>query len=264
MDKSSHSHSRSTSSVSPRSVNSLDLRPELDRFRIGSESQKLRKDTTIVTGHQRQRSMEVQRSFIYPPSFNYPPARPSPLPKRPSHLFHEQLKRTEPMSQFNRENSLRSSSSSTVISQKRSHYQPRSPCSSVTTGILPMDSNTPNSPSIDGSPSEASKYKVAAVSNPIVPKYSDSKAKGTPVRNRPDANESSVTESSSPYREYNNIPPITSYHEQVSYAYWTECLKVNFTTDTMHHSRMGTIIGVVIHPGARKCPGGPKGLPLCY
>ena len=221
IDKSSHSHSRSNSSISPRSVNSMELpnqRSDLSRFRIGSESQKLRRDNPqIVSGHQRQWSMEAPRSF------NYDSSRSSPLPslKRPTHLFqHEQLKRTEPVPQFNRENSLRSSSNSTATSQKRSLHHPRSsPSSSVTTGILPMET-TPNSPSLDESLSEANRHKPAPGSNPIVPKYSDSKAKGTPVRSarmdvEPLNGSSAVEDSVSPYREYNNIP-VSPYTNQVS------------------------------------------------
>ena len=234
-DKNSHSHSKSNSSISPKSVNSLELpsqRSDLDRFRVGSESQKLRRDNPIVvTGHQRQRSVEVPRFSNYHPSHH----SPLPGPKRPTHLLHhEQLKRTEPLPQFNRENSLRSSSSSTAISQKRSIYQPRSsPCSSVTTGILPMEIKTPNSPSADGSTSEASRHITATGSNPIVPKYSDSKAKGTPVRSaRMELDEASVVDSTSPYREYSNTP-VTPYTVQVSFEYYSEC-RNRYTTQQFH------------------------------
>ena len=137
IDKSPRSQSRSTCSTSPRSLNSLDLssqRADLNRHRVGSESQKLKRDNPFVS-HQRQWSMEAPRSL------NSIIHRPSPVPylTKPSHLSHEQLKRTEPMFLFNRDNSLRSSSGS-VVSQRRSVYQPRSsPSGSVATGTLPIE-----------------------------------------------------------------------------------------------------------------------------
>ena len=221
IDRSPRSQSRSTSSTSPRSLNSLDLssqRADLDRFRVGSESQKLKRDNPFVSsGHRRQWSMEAPRSL------NSIPHRPSPVPylTEPSHLSHDQLKRTEPPFNFNRENSLRSSSGSTVVSQRRSVYQPRSsPSGSIATGTLPIETPTPD-PSLAGSVSETNRTKHSTTSTKtIVPKYSESKAKGTPVRTArteiAPRHDSEMDDGTSPYRHYDHPSEFNHFLDQVS------------------------------------------------
>ena len=221
IDRSPRSQSRSTSSTSPRSLNSLDLssqRADLDRFRVGSESQKLKRDNPFVSsGHRRQWSMEAPRSL------NSIPHRPSPVPylTKPSHLSHDQLKRTEPTFNFNRENSLRSSSGSTVVSQRRSVYQPRSsPSGSIATGTLPIETPTPD-PSLAGSVSETNRTKHSTTSTKtIVPKYSESKAKGTPVRTArteiAPRHDSEMDDGTSPYRHYDHPSEFNHFLDQVS------------------------------------------------
>ncbi|KAI6648469.1 hypothetical protein LOD99_8101 [Oopsacas minuta] len=209
-------YSRSTSSTSPKSINSIDMsaqKPELSRYRIGSESQKVKRDNPYITsGHQRQWSMEV------PHSVNSITARPSPLPNlgRPAHLSHEQLRRTEPSSHFNRENSLRSSSGSTIVSQRLGGYQHHSSPGFVT-GTLPIEISTPD-PSTTGSTSEMSRHKLSSSSKTIIPKYSESKAKGTPVRTArmeiESHMDSKMDDSISPYRDYKHPSDFTHFVDQ--------------------------------------------------
>ena len=175
-------YARSISS-SPRSTMSSEPSTsghDFNRTRIGSESQKIKRDNTYIpASHQRHKSLEV------PHSSESKQSRYSLTPKKPAHVPHEQLKRTEPIISLTRDNSFRSSSGSTGSSHRRNYHQPRttvSNSSTVITGTLPIESATPKNSTSD-SQSEGSKYRLAPPSKSFVPKYSDSKLKGTPVRN---------------------------------------------------------------------------------
>ena len=247
IDKSPRSQSRSTCSTSPRSLNSLDLssqRADLNRHRVGSESQKLKRDNPFVS-HQRQWSMEAPRSL------NSIIHRPSPVPylTKPSHLSHEQLKRTEPMFLFNRDNSLRSSSGS-VVSQRRSVYQPRSsPSGSVATGTLPIETPTPD-PSLASSVFETNRNKLSSTSTKtIVPKYSDSKAKGTPVRTArteiTPRNDSEMDDGTSPYKHYIHPSEFNHFLDQVSILWSKVRAYTNFARSKYLFSQ--TVLSIPVH-----------------
>ena len=66
---------------------------------------------------------------------------------------------------------------------------------------------------------------------------------------------------------YNLFTPSQSLH--VSFISQVQCVIFIYPISIMiayfiFLLSTDVIIGVVIHPGARKCPGGPEGLPLCY